>query len=357
MRLSKLAMTIALTCAAGTSLADVTIYGIAQASIDYGTSGNNSGNRLYYQDIGARLGFKGSDKLDNGSTLEWNLYQYTGGYTWGSREAWIGISDKDWGSFRSGKSKSTYSQVMDDFDLFESNTTLVSTFKDGTYRSFPNSTLFYTSPKWEGLVLKGEYQLRDGSNDNAYGYTVSAKYAQEKFALYGAYQKFGNSGRDLSDVTNAGAWYNPTGAEGKSMQSYLLGAQIYPVPGMIFGALYQHAQQDLAGAPASAPTATQMKRDSVLLMAQDSIGKWTPRVGYVHQFAGKFDNGPSLRTADQFEIGTDYNLSKHSLLYTEASYIKNRGQNGFQSSAADMGWTASSAGDSKVLSVGLIALF
>ncbi|GGP18791.1 porin [Silvimonas iriomotensis] len=338
--------------------ADVTLYGIAQGSIDYGNNGGNVGNHAYYQDIGTRVGFKGSDKLDNGSYLNWNVYQYMAahGGEWGSREAWIGLSDERLGSFRAGKSKSTYSQMMDDFDLFESNTTLVSTFNDSTYKSFPTSSVFYTSPNLGGLVLKGDYQFKDGANDQFHGYAASAKYSHEWFALYGIYQRFGNAGRDLSDLTEGG-WYAPTAASGKSMSSWMLGAQVYPVKNLIVGGLYQHAKQDLANAPAFNPDASDMKRDSMLLMAQYTVGPWTPRAGYVRQFAGKFNTGADLKAADQFEIGTDYNLSKHTIAYVEAAYIRNRDQNGFQSSAGTDGWSATKSGDSKVISFGLIELF
>ncbi len=346
------------TLATLTTRADATLYGIAQGSIDYGHNGGSIGNHLYYQDIGTRVGFKGSDKLDNGSKAIWNVYQYmsTYGGTWGDREAWIGLTDERYGTLRSGKSKSTYSQVMDEFDLFESNTTLVSSFKDGTYLSFPTNSVFYTSPDLGRLVIKGDYQFKDGAQQQYHGYAVSAKYSQQMFALYGIYQRFGNAGRDLGDPIE-GNWYSPVAAGGKSMSSYMLGAQVYPVKDLILGALYQHAQQDLASAPAFNPGATRMKRDSMLLMTQYSTGRWTPRAGYVRQFAGKFDQGPKLAAADQLEIGTDYNLTKHSLAYVEAAWIRNRDQNGFQSSAGVDGWSATKTGDSKVISFGLIELF
>ncbi|MBB5190081.1 putative porin [Silvimonas terrae] len=334
--------------------ADATLYGIAQGSIDYGNNGGSIGNHLYYQDIGTRIGFKGADKLDNGSQAIWNIYQYM--TTWGSREAWIGLTDERYGTFRSGKAKSTYSQLMDDFDLFESNTTLVSTFKDGTYLSFPTNSVFYATPNLGGLVIKGDYQFKDGERQQYHGYAVSAKYSQEMFALYGIYQRFGNAGRDLGDPIE-GSWYSPVAAGGKSMYSYMLGAQVYPVKNLILGGLYQHEQQDLASAPAFNAGATRMKRDSMLLMAQYSAGPWTPRAGYVRQFAGKFDQGPKLAAADQLEVGTDYNLTKHSLAYVEAAWIRNRDQNGFQSSAGTDGWSATKTGDSKVISFGLIELF
>jgi major outer membrane protein P.IB len=340
--------------------ADATLYGIAQGSIDYGNNGGSIGSHAYYQDIGTRVGFKGADNLDNGSKAIWNVYQYmaTYGGMWGSREAWIGLADDRYGTLRAGKAKSTYSQVMDDFDLFESNTTLANTFRDGTYTSFPNNSVFYASPNIGGLVLKGDYGFKNGSNQQYHGYAASAKYSQELFALYGIYQGFGNAGRDLSNPSSSDSnWYGPVGAGNKSMYSYMLGAQVYPVKGLILGGLYQHEKQDIANAPVFNPAATSMQRDSMLLIAQYSTGPWTPRAGYVHQFTGKFDSGPQLNAADQFEIGTDYNLSKHTIAYVEAAYIHNRDQNGFQSSAGTDGWSATKTGDSKVISFGLIELF
>jgi predicted porin len=335
-----LATAIASLCVIATAQADVTIYGIAQKSLDFGNTTGDV-NKFSLQDIGSRVGFKGTDKLDNGSTLNWKLETgLNNGF--GSREAWIGYENKDLGSLRFGKSKGAYDLLVEGFDLFESNTTLANTIQDGTYRTRHDSAIYYTTPSNLGgfsATVNAVIDSNASVGSSQKGYDVTASYTQEKFAIYGGTNSLKNSARKVKtggmDVQSD-----------SKMTSYILGAKVFPVAGLQIGAAYQNTKQDMLAA------AGEFKRDSAIVMAQYETGKWVPRIGYVYQGEGKYADGAKIARANHFQVGTDYNLSKSSLLYAEAALIQNKDQNKFSTSVSDE-LTATP----KVFSAGMILLF
>ncbi|MDR3430038.1 porin [Silvimonas sp.] len=349
MKTVQITLALAAMSLTGAAMADVTLYGIITGDVDTGNNGKQ-GTSVIYQDVGTRIGFKGTDKWDGGAKTIWEVE--SGALTgssgqWGSREAWIGVQDDTWGTLRSGRGKSRYDLIVEEFDTFESNVTMASTFDDATYVTRNTGAVMYTSPSLGGLTLDGEYNFVSGGNHD-YTAIGAAHFKQSAFQLYGAYILQSHKVRTgLADVTD---FTGTTSADG-DLQAYMLGGQWYPTDSAFVGLLYQHATQDTTD-PRGA-----FKRDSTMLMAQYSVGVWTPRAGWVHQFEGKFDNGGKIKTADQFEIGTDYNLSKHSILYAEAAYINNNDQNGFVTTSGTTGWTPTQPGNGKVLSIGLLAFF
>jgi predicted porin len=333
-----LATAIASLCVVSYAQADVTLYGIAQKSIDFGNTTGDV-NKFSLEDIGSRVGFKGTDKLDNGSNLIWKLE--SGLSTFGSREAWIGVETKDLGTVRFGKSKSAYNLLVETFDLFESNTTLANTFNDATYSARHENAAFYTTPTWGGFsaTVNAVIDSTGKLDSSQKGYDFTANYTHSKFAIYGGTTSI----RNLARKGVVG------GVDVKSdskVTSYLLGAKVFPVEGLQIGALYQNTKQDVAFAGG------EFKRDSAMFMAQYEVGKWVPRIGYVYQGEGKQGGKKVVAKAGQFEIGTDYNLTKSSLLYVEGAVIQNKDENTFSTSVSE-GLTKTP----KVISAGMIILF
>lgn len=333
-----LATAIASLCVIATAQADVTIYGIAQKSLDFGNTTGDV-NKFSLQDIGSRVGFKGTDKLDDGSVLNWKLE--SGLSTFGSREAWIGYENKDLGTLRFGKSKGAYDLLVEGFDLFESNTTLANTFQDNTYRTRHENAAYYTTPSnWGGFsaTVNAVIDSTSAVDSSQKGYDVTASYTHAKFAIYGGTNSLKNSAR--KEVTGGLAVKSDS-----KVTSYILGAKVFPVAGLQIGAAYQNTKQDLLAGG-------EFKRDSAIVMAQYETGKWVPRIGYVYQGEGKYSDGAKIARANHFQLGTDYNLSKSSLLYAEAALIQNKDQNSFSTSISE-GLTATP----KVFSAGMILLF
>lgn len=336
-----LAVAVASLCVVSYAQADVTLYGIAQKSIDYGNSvsGTDEANKFSLEDIGSRVGFKGTDKLDNGANLLWKIE--SGLSTFGSREAWIGIETKDLGTVRFGKSKGAYDLLVETFDLFESNTTLASTFQDATYSTRHENAAFYTTPTWGGFSATVNAVIdstsKVGSSQKGYDATVS--FTQPKFAIYAGT----NSLKNLARETVTGGLVERSDSK---VTSYLLGAKVFPIEGLQIGALYQNTKQDAAFAGG------EFKRDSAIVMAQYEVGKWVPRIGYVYQGEGKQGDKKVVAKAGQLQLGTDYNLSKSSLLYVEGALIQNKDENTFSTSVSKGLKT-----NAKVISTGMILLF
>ncbi|AZN36036.1 porin [Iodobacter ciconiae] len=339
-----LAVAIMGLCVVSYAQAEVTLYGIAQKSIDYGNSATGE-RKFSMQDIGSRVGFKGVDQLDNGSSLLWKLE--SGLSTFGSREAWIGYENKDAGTLRFGKSKGAYNLLVEGFDLFESNTTLANTIQDATYRSRHESAVYYATPANLGgfaanlnyVIDSGKFSGTAADVEDQKGYDASVSYTHSKFAVYAGTMS-------LKNVARSG-FQELKEQKGSKVTSYIVGAKLFPIEGLQIGAAYQNTKQDLT-------TGGDYKRDSAILMAQYEVGKWVPRVGYVYQGEGKLSSagGQNLAKAGHFQIGTDYNLSKSSLLYVEGAVIQNKDQNAFSTSISD-----GLATTPKVISTGMILLF
>lgn len=57
------------------AFAEVVVYGSARTGVEYSSVSGSEPSRLRLVDESSRLGFKGSDKLDNGMTVFWKSEQ------------------------------------------------------------------------------------------------------------------------------------------------------------------------------------------------------------------------------------------------------------------------------------------
>ena len=329
--------------------AQTLFYGTLQMSVDYG-SNSAVHPALSLQDTGSVLGFKGRDELDGPAYLAWQIEQNIDGtdgrnVNWGAQEAWVGIGLLGLGQLRAGISRSSYSLVVTQLDFFQSNTTLLNTFMDGAYKLRYPGSVFFASERNGGVLLKIEAQPNNPQLAHSGGITLD--YEHNAFKSYLAWQYSRNSARDLANTDNPQTRITEPG---KSIDSLMTGARYRFNSGLLLAGLLQYSSQDLAS------TQQHLNRTGLLLDAQWRFTHWVPRLGLVHQFTGHFNAGPDAGTATQLELGTDYLLSAHTLVYMEAAVLHGGAGDHFYTSSADR--PADSAGHTgRVISMGLISRF
>lgn len=196
------------------AMADVSIYGQIRYGLEYDHTNydfNGSNSKLRLWDQGSRLGFKGSDKLDSGDTLIWQIEnsmnskssdgsnKIMGGTVWGGRNTFIGLTG-DWGTFRSGVYDSAYktmltssklSPLFDDYADTADYKGKGAVFAQLAQRY--GSTVNYDSPVFSGFQLRSQWAMdsaRMGSNGAIY--TVSGLYNYGGFNAGLAYEYAAN---------------------------------------------------------------------------------------------------------------------------------------------------------------------
>ncbi|GHD59087.1 porin [Jeongeupia chitinilytica] len=190
--------------------AEVTVYGSIRQSLEYdqlkdvtvnGVSKDYRGEGQLI-DQSSRFGFKGSDKLDIGGKVIWQIESAiktsgnggTGNTTWGGRNTFGGWQG-DWGTVRFGNYDSAYKTLLTSSDL----SSLFDNFADtadykgkGAVFAQLNSRLqnsvSYDSPVFSGFQVRGSW----GLDQNAQNGGESPIYAAS--ALYSGYGFVGGLG-------------------------------------------------------------------------------------------------------------------------------------------------------------------
>ncbi|WP_432720259.1 porin [Jeongeupia wiesaeckerbachi] len=203
--------------------AEVTVYGSIRESLEYDQM-DDAGGKDYQGEVQlidqtSRLGFKGSDQLDIGGKVIWQIESAvktsgnggTGNTTWGGRNTFGGWQG-DWGTLRFGNYDSAYKTLLTSSDLSSifDNFADTADFKGkGSVYAQLNSRLqnsvSYDSPKFGGFQVRGSYGLDQGAeagNDSPV-YALAALYSGYGFVggLGGYYAE--NRTFSQANVSNA----------------------------------------------------------------------------------------------------------------------------------------------------------
>lgn len=364
MRLNKpaLALAVAMAIPATTFAAtdsNVTLYGIGTVGIEYTTNGDQWATK--FQDYGSRIGLKGADRLNANNSVIWRIENRVnlgeGNGKWGGREAWVGYENDALGTMRFGHGKNQFELMVNEFDTFNGNSTLANTFNNSWSTRY-NNAIFYDSPSWSGFNIGVAYST-DGSKTqtdqpNAEKYTAVASYKHSKFAVYAGYEQENNV--SLGSLNGFPDQDDSTVIKGgqSRVRNFAVGAQVFPVEGMMVGLLYKNTDLRTAGRK-------EWSRDATMLVGQYETGNFTPRLGWVHQFKSKNKQGGSdIDAANMYIAGLDYKLSKRTYLFAEYSYIDNNDQNKFPTTSdayENMNATGTTYKNPQGLALGIVTSF
>lgn len=325
-----------LTCATACAQGSVTLYGVADAGLDYlsqvQTGNGTTASRLRAQssDWGAsRFGLLGHEDLGGGYRVIFNLesgtnlMSGTAGESNGrlfSRKALVGMRNDRFGTLTLGRNLFIANDQWDMDPLLQqaySSTALVRS------RNVPitSNNIEYRSPSWNGLSLHAQYTLGNqaggfnlgAANEAGRSDGIQVTYRNDLLMLRGMYDELRDANGRMSNVFT-------------SSREFFAGANLY-LRALTLQAGYTHLN-----AP-DTPAGLARNADHYWVGAQYRV---TPALAlggaayYVHVGSGSGDatHDPSGH-ATMFALGTTYSLSKRTLLYATVAHVRNASGSNF----------------------------
>lgn len=170
----------------------VTLYGVIDSGVDYTKAGNSSQSRVISGGLtGSRIGFRGVEDLGGGLSA---IFRLEGGFTADDgnmgqggrmfgREASVGLSSKELGTFTVGRTPLPYYMVQFRVDAFawggnggmlsvtRSGLTATSQLAPQAVSARADNSFNYTSPAWSGFQARA--MVATGEKASATGRTTS----------------------------------------------------------------------------------------------------------------------------------------------------------------------------------------
>lgn len=360
---------IALPLPALADTANVSIYGIANVSFDFistGTAANGTAgvSKSNVSSNVSRLGFKGSEGLNEGLSAIWQIEQQvnidnTGG-TLATRNSFMGMKSDSMGTVLLGRHDTPYKLSTRRLDVFADsiadNRALlggVKTNKSSTvgFDERQPDIIAYLSPSVSGL--SGQIAFANLAEANTTSTAAKAS-VMSLAAMYDAAPFYGSIGYEDHKLETARA--------GGKESALKLGLG-YTIDAFTLGLAYEKTSDTLgAGAAATVGAACAAQaagsdcygHTAYYFAGQYKLGSNAVKLAYGK--TGKLGVTPNTG-ANQLSVGYDHGLSKRTVLYALYSRISNKsGINyGFSQSSATAGSaTINGVGASpSVLSVGV----
>lgn len=373
MKKKLLALAVAGAFVAPVAMADtsnVTVYGIADASVDFTKNGDTTGsaggvNTHKISSNSSRIGLKGSEDLGSGLKAIWQIETQVdidnsgvGGNGLATRNTFAGLAGDSWGSVTLGRNDTPYKSATRGLDVFmdhiADNRTLMGGARNRSSGSFfdgrNTDTVRYDSPDMNGFKVAAAYTAAAEGNtlstSNVKGKveSLSGTYSTGPFFGALAYQKntFGSMGTALSNIGGIG----PVGA---------IAAGGAPTVGLA-GTLTDEKAWKLGGGY----KVDQFTVNAVYEKTTDNLGS----TGYGHKayyVAGAFnatandtikasytkarnlgDGNIANSGAKQWAIGVDHSLSKRTTVYAMYTKLDNDTNAGYNLSATPVATGATS---------------
>lgn len=347
-----IALAVASAFIAPAAMAEVVVYGSLRTSVEYAKMSDTSADysKVRLVDQSSRLGFKGTDKLDNGLTVLWQAEQRVrvgasnadgtnnASVGWGDRDTFVGLQG-GFGLVRAGKFDDIIDASRGDFygalGGLEETSSINSRFvRRGAAKS--NNTIAYHSPSFGGFGFKAQYVMGEKTaSTNNNGYAATAFYKASLFELGAGY-------KGMSDTTSSAA--STGGDNADKYKYYVVGGSVMPIAGLKISAAVDQTKVTDSG--------TTTKQVGYGLGAQYDMGKYSFQTSY-GKLNDKKVNGVKDSTSGAWgaEVGMTYALSKQTKLLAGVSYIKN--ESGASLTTNTSAFAATAGADLASVSVGI----
>ncbi|AOY00742.1 porin [Jeongeupia sp. USM3] len=330
---------------AAAAQAEVTVYGSIRESLEYDqlkdAGGKDYRGEVQLIDQSSRFGFKGSDKLDIGGKVIWQIESAiktsgnggTGNTTWGGRNTFGGWQG-DWGTLRFGNYDSAYKTLLTSSDLsslFDNYADTADYKGKGAVYAQLNSRLqnsvSYDSPKFGGFQIRGSWGLDQNAqtSTNAPVYTAAALYSGYGFVggLGGFYAK-DRTFSQATGVSNADNSITAT-TDGAATWATNLALGYKFDFGLQLGAGWEHVDSD------DGKTGTDWENYAVV--GNYKFGQFEVQGVYAwsDELLGQADNSGA-----QASLGLVYYATKQTRFYTYLVNIDNDAKGKFKNNSGSL---------------------
>lgn len=318
---------------------NVDVYGQINMSVESVSDGDDRWTRMVSNND-SFFGFKGSEDLGGGLSAVWQVEMNlnTDGNQsnaadaaaiWGTRNTFIGLSSKSFGTVLAGVHDTPYKMATGPLDIFvgtlgDYNAIMGSGGDAWTWAGWPSmanasnvfdlrtgNTIAYLSPDFSGFNFKAAYVMggegNDGGLDTSNAYSLSATYTNGPLFVTAAYEKHNDV---VPGSCNAGALclgFDSWG--GWERDAWKIGAS-YKFGDLKVGAMYESMDDnwDYIG------------HNSWMINAAYTMGAMTFKGEYLQ--AGDLD-GWNNSGAKMWALGMDYAMSKRTTIQLTYAKLSN----------------------------------
>ena len=325
MKKSLIALAVAGAFVAPVAMADVTIYGQANVSLDFtnngnGANGTNGTGATKVTSNNSRIGFKGSEDLGDGVSAIWQFENQwatdVGGFN-GVRDSFAGLSSGSMGTLIAGVHDTPYKMATRGFDLFgdgiADNRSIMGATGGGAvnHDARLGNVIAYIAPAFSGVTLAGAYVAAAenatlSGQSKASAYSLAALYGDGPIKASFGYQNI-SGGAANSSVAPAALLVS-----GNSATAWKIGGG-YSADAFTINAVYERTSSSIGGADV-------LGQNNFYLGGKFNVSA-NDAVKAAYAKAGQVGSPSAANSgAKQFSIGYDHNMSKRTTVY--ALYTK-----------------------------------
>ncbi len=354
MKKKLLALAVAGAFVAPVAMADVTVYGQANVSVDIVNDGavNNSTRTNHVSSNVSRLGFKGSEDLGDGLSAIWQVEQLItidnsgAGDTLTTRNTFAGLSSGSMGTVLLGRHDTPYKIATRGLDLFAdtvADNRSIMGFA-GAHDARLTDVAAYISPAMSGLTLA--IATVAGAETAAANTTKGGAWSLA--GMYNAGPVNASLSYQAIDVGTAGTGtmggFGGAAANDK-LKAWKLGGG-YTMDALQMNLVYEKTSS-------SGSIGNALDRSAIYLAGKYSVSA-SDAVKLAYTNAGKV-NSMTNTEGTQFSLGYDHSMSKNTTVYALYSKITNKAAASYTFSQATSvsGAMAGADSDPSVFSLGM----
>lgn len=383
-----LAIAAAFSAPAFADTANVTVYGVANMSVDSVTNGDNAagtisnGSATKVSSNSSRIGFKGSEDLGDGLSAIWQIESQVdldnAGGSFGSRNTFLGLSDKAMGTVLLGKHDTPYkisTRALDVFgDGIADNRALMggvaATLTPVTGAAITNvptavasfdgrqgNVIAYISPAMSGVTVAAAYVAGAESaatmatTDKGAAYSMAAMYKEGDLYASAAYEVHNFGTNNSGSIATAGT--AAVSLAGLKESAYKFGVG-YKIADLNLGAVYERTSDNIN---ANQPDTNAFGHTAFYVAAKYALSS-TNAVKAAYTISGATNAHATLNDNDarQMSVGFDHSMSKRTTVYALYTKLTNGVAASYTLSSASTGAQANTTGtgaDQSAISVGM----
>jgi predicted porin len=302
------------------AMADVTLYGNIKMGVETSmvdTAKNGEVNRTNIDDLGSYIGFKGTEDLGGDLKAMWQVETRlsidsatngANGQSFGTlRDSFVGLESASFGSLQVGVLSNFANQEQGVLDIWEYDQSTLGLAAYTASQTRYDHAVRYMTPVmsgFQGFVQYGQQEAQAGQIVTETMYLDQANRSLNaglSYSIANVKMTYGYEDINYSEVN--GRFFDTT-------QKNHLAEVVYAANGLMMGVGYNDQKITEEGVD-------NVHQKHFVFSASYDIGSFTPKFSYAHGF-GDVDY-------DQYILGTDYSLSKRTVVGLQYGLVNGEG--------------------------------